>query len=217
MAVVDLDLVDLYRQAFGEETTAFNPDLKPVMGDTSLSRVTQGLIAGSPYYATDPVLNQEYFMPVTITYPDLSPVSAQDAGLLGSNSLGILKTWNPPFPFITIGAKKIIIETPLTERSGTVKELIQLKDYDITIRGFIIADTNDYPEAGVTTLRDVYEANVAIGIKCPATDIWLIRPGVNAQVVILDMKLPGLKGVKNVVPYELTLVSDQPFNLIDIS
>jgi hypothetical protein len=219
---VDLDLASLFFKAFGTPASVFEPNLQDVRGDTSLSRTEQSAIGGSPYYANDLVLGVEYFMPVTLIYPD----TAQKDGLVAplifngnnvsgrdSGSTGVLREWNLPFPLITITAKK----TLLTERRGTVKELIQLKDYDITIKGFLIAGTNDYPEDLVTTLRNIYEINGTIGIKSPLTDIFLLRSDSSDQVVITEMHLPGLKGVKNVEPYELKLVSDSIFNLIDIS
>ena len=96
-----LDLGALYEQAFGQPTDAFNPKYTAINGDTSLSRVNTGIVASSPYYAVD-VNGREYFMPVTFTYPDPTPVSAQDEGLIGSSSTGVLKTWNLPYPVITL-------------------------------------------------------------------------------------------------------------------
>ena len=214
MAIVDLDLWDLYKKEFGSDPSAFKPQIEPVMGDTELSRVNTGKL-GSPYYATDAGLGVEYFMPVLLTYPD---TSADNSGLLPGGT-GILMSWNLPFPIVKVGGKKTVIETPLTERRGSVKELVNIQDYKITITGLLIAATNDFPEEQVTALRTLYEQNTPITIKCPLTDIWLMRPDRSGsdQVVILDFDITTKKGVKNVVEYRLELVSDEPFNLIDIS
>jgi len=120
---------------------------------------------------------------------------------------------------MSIKLKKIIIKTPLTERTGTVKELIQCEDVEIKIRGYLIAATQDYPENLVTTLRDLFEQNVAINIKSPLTDIFLLRPDRSGsdQVVITDLEIVEKKGVKNVVEYRMELLSDAPFSLFDIS
>lgn len=216
MPVVSLDLGDLYKKVFGKEVN-FDPKLDEVLGEYPDTRINTGA-AGSKYYADDLTLGVEYFMPVTFLYPNTTTEGDQ-VGAGGESAEGGLISWDLPFPLISITARKILIETHLTERRGTVKELISTGDYDITIRGFLIAETNDYPENLVTTLRNLFEANAAVKIKCPLTDIFLKRPERNGSddVVITRLNLPGLKGVKNVVPYELDLVSDEPFNLIDIS
>ena len=120
---------------------------------------------------------------------------------------------------ISISGRKTIVETPLTERRGTVKELINIEDYEIVIKGFIIGATNDFPENDVAILRNIYEQNSALSIQCPLTDIFLLRPDRSGsdQVVIKDLRFPGIKAVKNVCPYELHMVSDEPFNLIEIA
>ena len=94
-----------------------------------------------------------------------------------------------------------------------------IQDYDIVIKGFIITNANEFPENDVTTLRNIYEQNVALSIQCPLTDIFLLRPDRSGsdQVVIRELKFPAINGVKNVRPYELRLVSDEAFNLISIS
>jgi hypothetical protein len=214
MAETTFNLGDLFEQTFGYKTQAFDPEFAPVSGDQALTRTEQGA-SGSPYYSKDIVTGVEYFMPVTLTYPDNTPLSAQDAGLVSNSAPGGLTTWNLPFPVISISSRKTIIETPLTERRGTVKELINIEDYEITIKGFIISATNDFPESDVMTLRTIYEQNTPLSIKCPLTDIFLIRPDRSGsdQVVIRELKLSPVTGVKNIRPYELSLVSDEAFSL----
>ncbi len=123
-----------------------------------------------------------------------------------------------PHPVISVTGKKTIIETPLTERRGTVKEVINLMDYEIVIKGLIIGEDNEYPEVEVSVLRDIFELNVAVGIANPITDIFLMGPATSGsdKVVIKELSFPEVKGAKNVRPYQLTMVSDAPFNLIDL-
>lgn len=222
MPQVSFSLGDLFEQTFGYKTKAFDPDFKPVPGKNNLNpnipqRAEQGA-HGSPYYAND-ALGQEYFLPVTLTYADNSTVSQQDSSLIGGDTLGILNKWNLPYPVISITSKKTIIETPLTERRGTVKELINIQDYEIVIKGFIIAAADEFPEKDVTTLRTIYEQNAALSIQCPLTDIFLLRPDRSGsdQAVITELRFPAITGVKHVRPYELHLVSDEPFNLASIN
>jgi hypothetical protein len=145
-------------------------------------------------------------MPVTLSYNN---GAADSTG-------GPLQHWQLPHPVVSVSSRKLLVETPLTGRSGTVKECIAIHDFEITIKGFLIGGDGAFPERDITALRTIYELNETIGISCALTDIFLLRPGRKGsdQVVIKEMKLPQICGVKNVRPYELLLVSDEPFNLI---
>ncbi len=216
MEEFSFDLAGMFEQTFGYKTQAFNPEFKEVTGDgNSLSLRTQQGAQGSPYYASDK-LGNEYYMPVTLTYADDVNVTEPN-GSVSSNTFQY--NLQLPYPVIAVSSRKVIIETPLTERRGTVKELISIRDYEITIRGFIISTSHEFPEDEVTKLRSVYERNTPLSIKCPLTDVFLLRPDRSGsdQVVIRELKFPAVTGVKNVRPYELHLVSDEPFNLIAIS
>lgn len=209
MAEISLSLAELFEQAFGYKTKAFEPKFGHVTGDgNSLSDRREQGANGSPYYATD-AMGREYYMPVTMTYEERSSLAGT-----GTES-GVLRKWNLPYPVISISSKKTIIETALTERRGTVKELINVEDYEITVKGFIVGNTHELPEQDLAMLRTLYEQNAPVSLACPLTDIFLLRPGRGGsdQVVITELKLPVLTGIKNVRPYELKIVSDEPFNL----
>ncbi len=224
MGEISFDLAGIFETTFGYRTEAFNPKFNPVIGFGgvgSLARTEFGAF-GSEYYADD-VLGKEYYMPVKITYSDggvTIPGLSESVNSGSSNpTANRLKSWNLPYPIISISSRKTIVETPLTERRGTVKELINIQDYEITIKGFIVAAANEFPESEVITLRSVYEQNQALSIQSPLTDIFLLRPDRNGsdQVVIRELTFPPVTGVKNVRPYELKMVSDEPFNVIIIS
>jgi hypothetical protein len=206
MAELSFSLVELFEKSFGYRTNAFDPDFGNVQGLKPGVRAEQGA-HGSPYYAKD-TMGVEYFLPVTLAYSDN-----------GSAGSGQLKKWNLPYPVISISSRKTIIETPLTERRGTVKELINIEDYDITVKGFIISASNDLAEDAITTLRTIYEQNTPLSIQCPLTDIFLLRPDRSGsdQVALREIRFPTIVGVKNIRPYELHFVSDEPFNLVSIS
>ena len=208
MAEIFFNLADLFEQTFGYKTSAFAPEFAPVAGEHMSTRTEQGF-HGSPYYAQDQ-LGVEYFMPVTLTYSDTNAET--------ESSPTLLKKWNLPFPVASITSRKTIVETSLTERRGTVKELINIQDYEIVIKGFIIGNNDEFPENDVTALRTIYEQNTALSIQCPLTDTFLLRPDRSGsdQVVIQAIKFPAITGVKNVRAYELHMLSDEPFNLISI-
>src|ERR1035437_8005772 len=206
MAEISFNLADLFEQTFGYKTKAFEPEFVPVLSIKPPFRIEQGT-HGSPYYAMYE-LGTEYFMPITLTYPDVTPLPVAPAGIPfseGDNSFTILKKWNLPYPVISITSRKTIIETPLTERRGTVKELINIEDYEIIVKGFIIGNTNEFPESDVTTLRAIYEQNTSLSIQCPLTDIFLLRPDRSGsdKIVIQALKFLPVTGVKNIRPYEL--------------
>ncbi len=220
MADISFSLSDLFQQTFGYKTQAFDPDFSSGENEMLHTRQGQGSF-GSPLYAED-AFGMEYFMPVTITYPDTTALPETPNGIpfsAGTETLTILKKWNLPYPVVSINSRKTVIETPLTERRGTVKEMVNIQDYEIIVKGFIVGKPNSFPEEDLVTLRTVYEQNTPVAIRCPITDIFLLRPGRNGsdQVVITDLRFPSLTGVKNVRPYELRMISDEPFNLISIA
>jgi hypothetical protein len=188
-----LSIPALFEQAFGYRSRAFEPQFKPQSPERTIDNpyYSGRSLNGSPYTAVDKVTGREYYMPVT----------------LGGMSL--------PFPVVSVTCRKHIIETPLVERRGTVKELISIEDWDIKIKGLIVSTSDVYPEEAVTQLRDLFERNEAIEMQNAITDIFLITPDRKGSdlVVIKDISFPEVRGVMNVRAYELSLVSDAPFDL----
>lgn len=142
------------------------------------------------YYAQD-ALGRTVFMPVT----------------LGGLFL--------PYTWISVSASKTIIETPMTEVRGTVKEIIKTDDYIFNLKGFIIGHDGKFPEKDVEDLKTLYERNEAVEIKCILTDIFLLTPEQGGQdnVVIRTFDLNENPGVESVRGFEMNLVSDQAFEL----
>jgi hypothetical protein len=225
MAAIDLDLVSLFNEQFGTAPDAFNPKFTAVNGDTALTSVNNGA-TGAPYWGTD-VNGRAMYMPITVNYPTtdasdgLLPAVTSGAFTTTGSSSQVITSWTLPYCVITPSCKKTIVKTPLTERTGTVKELINIEDWNFKIEGFLISPdgVNEFPEADFTTMCRLFEQNVAIEIVSVITDIILMRPHNNASVyvVIEDLAFPAKKGVKHVKPYTMTLVGDTMFNLIDIS
>jgi hypothetical protein len=140
---------------------------------------------GSPYYASD-LLGREFFMPITIG--------------------GILI----PFAVVGLRAKKTIVSTAMVERRGTVKELINVDDYEINIKGIVIEDDNLFPEAAIRELQELFLLNNSLDIRCPLTDIFLEG---DDKVVIKEMNWPQVAGVEHARPFEMVLESDLVFTL----
>ena len=78
---------------------------------------------------------------------------------------------------VAISRKKNIVSTPLTGRTGTVKEYVNAEDYQLNIvvgvqavRNGLIVD--EYPADGIKTLRKFFDIDEAIGVYSEFLDIF---------------------------------------------
>ena len=95
-------------------------------------------------------------------------------------------------------------------RKGTVKELISVDDYEITIRGVALnyASKKIYPEDAVKKLHDLFLRNEALEVECAITALLGIQ-----RLVIKEFSLPDMPGVQHAQAYEFQCVSDEDFDL----
>ncbi len=107
--------------------------------------------------------------------------------------------------------KKTIVETPLVNRKGTVKEEVSINDWEINVKGIIVSSDGCYPDDQVSELNELYEWGVSLGIENARSSLLL---GDEEMVVIRSLRFPELKGMKNVQPFEMNMVSDYAFDLI---
>lgn len=118
----------------------------------------------------------------------------------------------PNEPSISISSRKNIVETALTgsTRRGTVKELISIEDWQVTIRGIAFNEKSKvvYPEDQVKSLRDLYEKNESLEVMCALTNLMGIY-----RLVITGFELPEMIGVQHAQAYQFTCVSDEDFLL----
>lgn len=118
----------------------------------------------------------------------------------------------PNEPSISIASRKNIVETALvgSKRRGTVKELISIEDWQVTIRGIAInyASKEYYPEDIVKGLVDLYERNEALEVQCALTRLLGIY-----RLVIRDFSLPEMIGIQHAQAYQFTCTSDEDFIL----
>jgi hypothetical protein len=177
-------------------------------------KATWGKVASAPLYKQDLRTGVEYYMPVTVTFSSKTIWQTHWGALQGE-----MITWDLPFPIISISQKKHIVDTLLTERQGTFKELINGGEYDITIKGFCINNTNELPEDDIIMLQKLAACPYAFELRSALTDIFLMSPergGAKATAVVKELKLPDMRGVMNVKSYELTLASDLPFSIVEV-
>ncbi|MCM1031861.1 MAG: DUF6046 domain-containing protein [Oscillibacter sp.] len=145
---------------------------------------------GTTIYKKD-ALGNYYFMPVTFVHNG--------------------KEYEIPCALVSITGRKNIIETPLVGRQGSVKELISLEDYRISITGAIVGENEEWPEEGIEAIQELYGINEAIELKCALTDIFLSE---SDKVVISELNLPSSGQTEHVQVVEITCITDRAFELI---
>lgn len=118
----------------------------------------------------------------------------------------------PNEPTIIINSRKNIVETALagSTRRGTVKELISIEDWSVTIRGVAINYKSKlvYPEDQVKSLRDLYERNESLEVQCALTNLLGIY-----RLVIREFELPEMTGIQHAQAYQFLCTSDEDFIL----
>lgn len=118
----------------------------------------------------------------------------------------------PNEPTIIINSRKNIVETALagSTRRGTVKELIAIEDWSVTIRGVAINYKSKlvYPEDEVKALRDLYERNESLEVQCALTNLLGIY-----RLVIREFELPEMTGIQHAQAYQFICTSDEDFIL----
>lgn len=147
-------------------------------------------LGGTPIRKVD-AMGRVYFMPAYIE----------------TQSYGI----EIPAAAISIKGKKNIVETPLTGRRGSVKELVSVDDYEITIHGVIMSDDENYPEDTIQLFRDLYETNESVKLICALSDLVLQS---DDRIVIKSIEWPPVGTVENAQIIKMTAVTDSSIDLI---
>lgn len=142
---------------------------------------------GTPIYKQDPLrTGMYYFMPVVIGGVEL------------------------PYGVISVTGKKTVVETAIVGGKGTVKELISVDDYKISLAGILTSEEGVYPEESIVTIRELYNRNESIRIECALTE--LILDG-KEDVIITSIDFPAMNGVENMQIVKLECITDFPFEL----
>ena len=123
-----------------------------------------------------------------------------------------------PYTVIRISGSSNIVRTPLAECRGSVKELFNIDDYKINIKGFFIDKQNRlFPEKDLKALKVAHEYGQAFKIINALTDIYLtdqtLPPIEQNRVVLTSFDLPEVEGGRKARPFTMTLESDSVFTL----
>lgn len=136
-----------------------------------------------------------YFMPVYIKHKDI-PADGN--------------TYELQQAVISVTCKKNIVETQMAGRKGSVKELISIDDYRISIAAFIQSENGTYPEEEVTLLKEIFNINEPVELISAFTDL-VFDDG--DKIVITDISFPPLPGVEDAVAVKIECMTDRPFKL----
>jgi len=145
---------------------------------------------GSRLYKKDH-LGRWYFMPVTFITDE--------------------KEYEMPEAVLSITGKKTIIETPMVGRKGSVKELINIDDYKVSIASYVQSTDGTYPEDAITEIRELFNVNQSVELVSALTDL-IFDDG--DKVVITDISFPSTPGVEDGQIVKIECVTDKPFELI---
>ncbi len=118
----------------------------------------------------------------------------------------------PNEPSLSLYMPKNVVKTSLagSQRKGTVKELIGIDDYQITIRGLCINLQSKlvYPEDQVKLIRDLAEQKESLVIESALTNLLGVY-----RLVIESVSFPEMIGIQHAQAYELRCLSDEDFEL----
>lgn len=199
------DLLEVFKKAFGYTAPPFLFSLQnkaesalfkresTIPGsfefDQPVARREQG-IKGSPFYALNSNGN-EVFMPIWLIRKDGTKLLLQNTVASLSNQV-------------------TIVETPLVNRQGTVKEEISVNDWIINVKGIMVSSDGSYPDDQVAELNHLYNLREAVGIENARTSLVLSD---TEKVVIKSLRFPEIQGMVATQAFEMELVSDLPFDL----
>lgn len=120
------------------------------------------------------------------------------------------KTCEIDCALVSAKMKKTVVRTPMPGLGGTVKELVSTQDMEISVTGCLMGQKGIWPEDRINTLRELFEVNDAVSLKCALTDCFF---DIDDRVVITDLDFPTAMQVEDVVPVRIECVRDQTFEL----
>jgi hypothetical protein len=116
-----------------------------------------------------------------------------------------LNGYELPNAFINISGQKTIVETPMTDFEGTVKEIINNQDYNIKLIFTAINNDGSYPEEWLYTVRELYKLKQILTLDCAVSDAFIQAKD---NVVITSLNVAEMQGIENAQVFELNLKSD---------
>lgn len=189
-----LDIADVFHQIFGYVPAhvaglpANQQGLPPATVAATTKKTTN--LYGEPFYGAADMIGREVFCPITIEVDGKDYV----------------------FPFCVIGFRRVktIVETEMTELNDTVDEIIGNRPWEISIKGFVIGQYDQFPDDELAILDKVFEFNQTCRLKSAVSDIFLHS---NDNILIRSLEIPEKPKVIGVRDFQLTAKSSGIFTL----
>lgn len=115
---------------------------------------------------------------------------------------------------IRVQGEKTIVRTPVSERTGTVKEMFNIGDYKFSIKGVLIAADRSkvMPDDEMFTLRQLFESTSPVELNNALTDLFMDE---NRNVVITSLEFPDVEGKElRIRPFTMECETDCVTDLI---
>ncbi|MDR2472142.1 MAG: DUF6046 domain-containing protein [Tannerella sp.] len=107
---------------------------------------------------------------------------------------------------VRITSKKTIIRTAVAERIGTVKEQFSTGDWEISIKGVLIAENRQFPDDKILKLKELYETTDEVELYNAMTGLFMLP---SKRIVISSIEFPDVQGKNNRHrPFEMSCESD---------
>jgi hypothetical protein len=178
------ELSGLYKQAFGDYVRLSANELKSdnvtSLEPPEIDNLSQDVL-NNTFNAVASALGVTIFMPVKIG-----------------------NLWLPNEPLVSVAFSKKIVQTDLSGNDGTVKELMGVGDWEISIRGIATNDRLEaYPSAKVKEISDICKAGRSLDAISPLFQYVGIT-----RIAIRRLNFQAIEGMQNAQPFEIQALSD---------
>lgn len=110
---------------------------------------------------------------------------------------------------LSVSQIKNVVLTPISGRNGTIKEYINRGDYEIRVTGSLVEPyVNRYPSTLVREFRRIMDLEREISVSSAFLNHFKIT-----NAVVLNYNVGERLGVRNNVPFEAVMVSDEPIEI----
>lgn len=130
-----------------------------------------------------------------------------DKGRLVDTSLNDF--WLPDATMVDFSRAKNIIKTATLGANGTVKEVYGFDDWNIRIRTLCLRNRELTEREQEKKILEWFEVAGSIGIEG-----YLFTKKNIKSIVLEDIDIKSISGSPNVIPIEITAVSDEPIELL---
>lgn len=193
------DIADIFQQLYGYKPAHVPgmPNSFPTQSPATVQSIYKKTtnMYGTPLYSQSDLMGREVFCPITIGGFDL---------------FGKPKDYLFPFAVMGFSRTKTIVSTEMTETGGEVDEIISNRSWQISIKGFIIGEYEQFPDEGLKMLNDVFAHNNTVRLMSAISDIFLYD---NDSILLTELEIPAKPKVIGVRDFQFKAKSSNIFTL----